>query len=90
MTRNGDIKKCVLVEGLKEVKGGQARPRPGDVVLVKSQGKLKDGVMIDDHPTLVFRVGQFEVIEGLDLVVQVINKEVPSRFFQMMHFPVDV
>ena len=27
--------------------------------------------MIDDYPTLVFRVGEYEVIEGLDLVVQV-------------------
>ncbi len=67
MTKNGDIKKCILVEGLKE--GG--RPVQGDVVLVKSQGKLKDGTMIDDYPTLVFRVGEYEVIEGLDLVVQV-------------------
>ena len=78
------------MEGLKEGKRGQARPMPGDVVVVKSQGKLKDGVMIDDHPTLVFRVGQFEVIEGLDLVVQVINKKNPRSFFQTMHFPVDV
>ena len=53
------------------MKEGQARPRQGDVVIVKSQGKLKDGAMIDDYPTLVFRVGEFEVIEGLDLVVQV-------------------
>ena len=67
VTRNGDIKKCILVEGTKE--GG--RPKNGDVVLVKSQGKLKDGAMIDDYPTLVFRVGEYEVIEGLDLVVQV-------------------
>ena len=69
MTRNGDIKKCILVEGAKE--GG--RPKNGDVVLVKSQGKLKDGAMIDDYPTLVFRVGEYEVIEGLDLVVQVLR-----------------
>ena len=70
MTRNGDIKKCVLVEGSKE--GG--RPSQGDVVLVKSQGKLKDGTMIDEHPTLVFRVGEYEVIEGLDLAVQSMHK----------------
>lgn len=70
VTRNGDIKKCILVEGAKE--GG--RPKNGDVVLVKSQGKLKDGAMIDDYPTLVFRVGEYEVIEGLDLVVQSMYK----------------
>ena len=70
MTRNGDIKKCILVDGVKE--GG--RPKQGDVVLVKSQGKLKDGTMIDDYPTLVFRVGEYEVIEGLDLVVQVLRE----------------
>ena len=29
--------------------------------------------MIDDYPTLVFRVGEYEVIEGLDLVVQVLR-----------------
>ena len=34
VTRNGDIKKCILVDGVKE--GG--RPKNGDVVLVKSQG----------------------------------------------------
>ena len=72
VTRNGDIKKCILVEGVKE---GEGRPRTGDVVLVKSQGKLKDGAMIDDYPTLVFRVGEYEVIEGLDLVVQVGDKQ---------------
>ena len=54
---------------------GEGRPRAGDVVLVKSQGKLKDGAMIDDYPTLVFRVGEYEVIEGLDLVVQVTTKD---------------
>jgi len=70
VTRNGDIKKCVLVEGAKE--GG--RPKSGDAVLVKSQGKLKDGTMIDDYPTLVFRVGEYEVIEGLDLAVQSMYK----------------
>jgi len=70
VTRNGDIKKCILVDGVKE--GG--RPKQGDVVLVKSQGKLKDGTMIDDYPTLVFRVGEYEVIEGLDLVVQSMYK----------------
>lgn len=70
VTRNGDIKKCVLVEGMKE--GG--RPKAGDVVLVKSQGKLRNGTMIDDYPTLVFRVGEYEVIEGLDLAVQSMYK----------------
>jgi len=70
VTRNGDIKKCILVDGVKE--GG--RPKQGDVVLVKSQGKLKDGTMIDNYPTLVFRVGEYEVIEGLDLVVQSMYK----------------
>jgi len=70
VTRNGDIKKCILVEGVKE----GLRPQIGDVVLVKSQGKLKDGTMIDDYPTLVFRVGEYEVIEGLDLVVQSMYK----------------
>jgi len=70
VTKNGDIKKCVLVEGARE--GG--RPRAGDAVLVKSQGKLKDGTMIDDYPTLVFRVGEYEVIDGLDLAVQSMHK----------------
>ena len=27
--------------------------------------------MVDDFPNLVFRVGEYEVVEGLDLVVQV-------------------
>ena len=67
MTKSGSIKKCLLAEGATD--GG--KPQPGDVVLVKSQGKLKNGTMIDDYPTLVFRVGEYEVIEGLDLVVQV-------------------
>ncbi len=75
VTKNGDIKKCILVDGLKD--GG--RPVQGDVVLVKSQGKLKDGTMVDDYPTLVFRVGEYEVIEGLDLVVQVSESEYPGR-----------
>ena len=67
VTRTGDVKKCILVEGNRDV----GKPGQGDVVLVKSQGKLKDGTMIDDYPTLVFRVGEYEVIEGLDLAVQV-------------------
>lgn len=71
VTKNGSIKKCILVDGNKDDGG---KPKSGDVVLVKSQGKLKDGTMIDDYPTLVFRVGEYEVIEGLDLVVQSMYK----------------
>ncbi len=52
VTRNGCIKKCILVDGKIEL----GRPRPGDTVLVKTQGKLKDGTIIDDYPTLVFQV----------------------------------
>lgn len=66
VTKNGWIKKCILVDGLQD----SGRPKPGDTVLVKSQGKLKDGTIIDDYPTLVFNVGEHEVVEGLDLVVQ--------------------
>ena len=50
------------------------RPKTGDTVLVKIQGKLKDGTIIDNHPTLVFNVGEYEVIDGLDLVVQSMYK----------------
>lgn len=70
MTKSGDIKKCILVDGLSS--GGN--PKPGDTVLVKSQGKLKDGAIIDDYPTLVFNVGENEVIDGLDLAVQSMHK----------------
>ncbi|TRY70232.1 hypothetical protein TCAL_08914 [Tigriopus californicus] len=66
VTKNGWIKKCILVDGLQD----SGRPKPGDTVLVKSQGKLKDGTIIDDYPTQVFNVGEHEVVEGLDLVVQ--------------------
>ena len=77
------IKKCVLVDGIME--GG--RPKPGDAVLVKSQGKLKDGRIIDDEPSMVFNIGDYEVIEGLDLVVQSMYKNelsivsIKVRFF---------
>jgi FKBP-type peptidyl-prolyl cis-trans isomerase len=70
LTKNGSIKKCVLVDGIAA--GG--RPKLGDTVLVKSQGKLRDGRIIDDHPTLVFNVGEHEVVEGLDLAVQSMHK----------------
>ena len=70
VTKNGWIKKCILVDGLMD--GG--RPKAGDAVLVKSQGKLKDGRIIDDEPSMVFSVGDYEVIEGLDLVVQSMYK----------------
>ena len=64
--KDGKIKKCVLVDG----KFDSGRPKPGDTVLVKVQGKLKDGTIVDDYPTLVFTIGEYEVIDGLDLVVQ--------------------
>ena len=70
MTKNGAIKKCILVDGL--IEGG--RPKPGDAVLVKTQGKLKDGTIIDDEPSLVFNIGDYEVYphyykrESLNLV----------------------
>lgn len=70
VTKNGDIKKCVLVDG----KVSLGRPKPGDTVLVKAQGKLKDGTIVDDYPTMVFNVGEYEVIDGLDLVVQSMHK----------------
>ncbi|CAB4058783.1 FKBP8 [Lepeophtheirus salmonis] len=66
LTKSGSIKKCILVDGI--VDGG--RPKVGDIVLVKCQGKLKDGRVIDDYPNLVFHVGDYEVVEGLDLAVQ--------------------
>ena len=64
--KDGKIKKCILVDG----KFDSGRPKPGDTVLVKVQGKLKDGTIVDDYPTLVFTIGEYEVIDGLDLVVQ--------------------
>ena len=70
VTKNGCIKKCVLVDGKMEL----GRPKPGDTVLVKTQGKLKDGTIIDDFPTMVFNVGEYEVIDGLDLAVQSMYK----------------
>ena len=70
VTKNGMIKKCILVDGVSE--GG--RPRSGDTVLVKSQGKLKEGNIVDDYPMLVFNVGEHEVIDGLDLAVQSMYK----------------
>lgn len=70
VTRNGGIKKCILVDGKMDL----GRPKPGDTVLVKSQGKLKDGTIIDDYPSMVFNVGEYEVIDGLDLVVQSMYK----------------
>ncbi len=70
VTKNGMIKKCVLVDGILE--GG--RPKSGDTVLVKSQGKLREGTIVDDYPTLVFNVGENEVIEGLDLAVRSMYK----------------
>ena len=96
VTKNGDIKKCILVDGkmdsgiiillspsLKIVMENHVkklyviffktilgRPKPGDTVLVKVQGKLKDGTIVDDYPTMVFIIGEYEVIDGLDLVVQ--------------------
>ena len=70
VTKNGMIKKCILVDGVSE--GG--RPKSGDTVLVKSQGKLKEGNIVDDYPMLVFNVGEHEVIDGLDLAVQSMYK----------------
>ncbi len=70
VVKSGAVKKCVLVEGKED--GG--RPTAGDVVLVRSQGKLRDGTIVDDHSTLVFNVGEHEVIEGLDLAVRSMHK----------------
>ena len=63
VTKNGQIKKCILVDGIME--GG--RPKPGDAVLVKTQGKLKDGTIIDDEPSLVFNVGDYEVSNSYEI-----------------------
>ena len=61
------VKNCMYVIFFKTFLG---RPKPGDTVLVKVQGKLKDGTIVDDYPTMVFIIGEYEVIDGLDLVVQ--------------------
>jgi hypothetical protein len=70
VTKNGCIKKCVLVDGKMDL----GRPKSGDTVLVKTQGKLKDGTIVDDYPTMVFNVGEYEVVDGLDLAVQSMYK----------------
>ena len=41
-----------------------------------------DGTMIDDNPTLVFRVGEYEVVQGLDLCVQV--RDIQKTFWAMI------
>ncbi len=68
--KSGAVKKCVLAEGRAE----KGRPTVGDTVLVRSQGKLRDGTIVDDHSTLVFNVGEHEVIEGLDVAVRSMHK----------------
>jgi FKBP-type peptidyl-prolyl cis-trans isomerase len=74
VVKSGAVKKCVLVEGGEGAAQPPPRPTAGDMVLVRSQGKLRDGRIVDDHATLVFTVGEHEVIEGLDVAVRSMAK----------------
>ncbi|XP_012269550.1 peptidyl-prolyl cis-trans isomerase FKBP8 isoform X2 [Athalia rosae] len=72
----------------KVVKAGQpgTRPNRSDICTIKLTGKLEDGKVVEDHEKLTVQLGDVEVIQGLDLVIalmdvgEVAEVEVESRF----------
>ncbi|XP_073542481.1 peptidyl-prolyl cis-trans isomerase FKBP8 isoform X1 [Phyllobates terribilis] len=68
---NGLLKKKVLAPG----KGAESRPRKGQDVTVRLKTSLEDGSVVEDDGSLMFTLGDGDVMQALDLCVQLMEME---------------
>lgn len=66
---SGQIKKKVLVEGEKDT-----RPQRSDFCEINLEGKLEDGTVIEKYENLILHAGEGEVIQGVDLVLSLMDQ----------------
>lgn len=64
----GQLKKKVIKAGEKGT-----RPNRGDICTLKLTGKLEDGTVVEEADKLVVQLGDVEVIQGLDLVIALMD-----------------
>ncbi|XP_012064601.1 PREDICTED: peptidyl-prolyl cis-trans isomerase FKBP8 [Atta cephalotes] len=61
---NGQLMKKVIKKGTKDVK-----PIQKDICTLKFTGMLDDGTVVEDQDNISIQLGDFEVIQGLDLTI---------------------
>ncbi|KAJ1530594.1 hypothetical protein ONE63_005476 [Megalurothrips usitatus] len=66
---SGQIKKKILVEGEKDT-----RPQRSDLCEINLEGRLKDGTIIEKYDNLFLHAGDGEVIQGVDLVLSLMDQ----------------
>ncbi|XP_028818722.1 peptidyl-prolyl cis-trans isomerase FKBP8-like isoform X1 [Denticeps clupeoides] len=66
---NGHLKKKVLEPG----QGPDSRPLRGQIVQINVKSFLSDGIMVEEQLGLSFTLGDGDVIQALDLVVQLME-----------------
>ncbi|XP_041372557.1 peptidyl-prolyl cis-trans isomerase FKBP8-like [Gigantopelta aegis] len=66
---NGLLKKKVLKSG----EGRSSRPKAGETVFLKTEGKLDDGTVIDKFESVSFILGDGDVIQAWDLAVSLMD-----------------
>ncbi|KYQ48696.1 Peptidyl-prolyl cis-trans isomerase FKBP8 [Trachymyrmex zeteki] len=61
---NGQLMKKVIKKGTKDVK-----PIRHDTCIIKFIGVLDDGTVVEDHDNVSIHLGDFDVVQGLDLTI---------------------
>lgn len=61
---NGQLTKKTVKKAETDV-----QPQRGDIVTINYTGKLEDGTIVEHEENLKLHVGDFEVVQGLDMVI---------------------
>lgn len=78
---NGQLTKKIIKIGNSEI-----QPQRGDLVRINVNGKLEDGTLVENYQNLEIHVGDFEVVQGIDMTIalmkvgEVAEISVDSRF----------
>ncbi|KYN04145.1 Peptidyl-prolyl cis-trans isomerase FKBP8 [Cyphomyrmex costatus] len=65
---NGQLMKKVIKKGKKDVK-----PIRQDICTIKFTGMLDDGTVVEDYDDFSIQLGDFDVIQGLDLTISLME-----------------
>ncbi|XP_062134026.1 peptidyl-prolyl cis-trans isomerase FKBP8 [Drosophila sulfurigaster albostrigata] len=65
--------KQLLKRIIKKAPSGEKRPNRGDLVTITFTGKLEDGTVVEKEERFQCHVGDYEVVQGLDMVLPMMH-----------------
>lgn len=65
---NGQLVKKIITKGLPE-----SRPERLNLCTVNICGKLEDGTVVEEYKNFIFQLGDFELVQGLDMAIALMN-----------------